>query len=184
MSDNKKIYDGKLILYPCPAMLVTCGTPETEENVITISWTGILSSSPEYVSIAVRPTRHSYHIIKDNMEFGISIPPYHLVKEVDFCGCTSGRDTDKFLSCHFTKFYTENIKAPLIEQCPMNLECRVEQIIALGVHHLFIGKVLEKYISKDVTDHKDAIAYIRPDYFMLNPEKIWEYGSSVKNKKI
>ena len=177
---NKEVYTGAQQLSPCPAVLVTGGSKDDAENVITIAWTGILSSKPEYISVAIRPERYSYGIIKNNMELGINIPKSGLAAKVDYCGVKSGRDVDKFKECNFTKFYCDEIKAPLIEECFLNIACKVEHILDLGAHHVFISKVLKKYSDKDFKENMDPLVSIRPYYYKLNEEKIMRFGESIK----
>jgi len=104
-----------------------------------------------------------------------------LVKKVDYCGSFSGRKVDKFEKCNFTKFYCDEIKAPLIEECCMNLACKVDHIINLGEHHVFIARIVKKFISRNLPDNLDALAYVTPYYYSLNPEKLWRYGQSASS---
>lgn len=170
-------YTGELLLAPCPTVLVTM-KHEDVENVLTVSWSGIASSHPEYVTISINPKRYSCGIILESKKFCINIPSFDLIKAVDFCGNNSGRDIDKFSACGFSKKYISDYV--LIEQCKMNVLCDVVNVIELGSHFLFVAKVKEKYLSVESLDdiHRelDPIAYFRPFYYRLNGEKAGFYG--------
>lgn len=135
------------LLNPRPAVIV--GTYlDGKPNFITISWTGITSGDPPTMAIAVRNTRYSLKGIQENRQFSVNVPSVDMVKETDYCGTVSGAAADKARECGFEVFYGELNRAPLIEQCPINIECEVVQIIALGDHSLVIGKIVESYITE------------------------------------
>jgi len=143
----------KTVLYPMPAVLV--GTLiDNKPNFMTAAWSGIACSSPPSISVAIQPPRYTYKGIEENKAFSINIPSADMVKEVDFCGIYSGRDTDK--SQLFTIFYGEIEAAPLIEECPINFECRTTHSLELGSHTLFIGQIIETHVSNDCIG-KEAI---------------------------
>ena len=134
------------LLNPRPAILV--GTYiDGKPNFLTISWAGITSADPPTMSVAVRNTRYSLKGIRDNRQFSVNVPSVNMVKETDYCGAVSGSNSDKAKECGFKVFYGELDKAPLIEQCPINIECEVLQMVALGDHSLVIGKIVESYIT-------------------------------------
>ena len=136
----------KTVLYPMPAVLV--GTLINNiPNFMTAAWSGIACSNPPSVSVAVQPPRYTYKGIEENKTFSINVPSADMVKEVDFCGIYSGRNTDK--SQLFKIFYGSIETAPLIEECPINLECRVSNSLELGSHTLFIGQIVETHVSND-----------------------------------
>lgn len=170
-------YTGDLLLYPCPTVLVTSKKDDVED-VFTVSWSGIASSHPEYVTIAINTKRYSYCIIKDSKKFCVNIPDIAELKNVDYCGTVSGRDSDKFRDCRFDKEYFESDYI-LIRQCKFHLICEVEHIIELGSHDLFIAKVIQKLIDSSVTlihEELDPIIYFRPNYYGLRKEVLGHYG--------
>ena len=144
-----KKYEGTFLLAPCPTVLVTIKQGNSE-NVLTISWTGIASSHPEYVTISINKKRYSYEMINNVNKFCINIPSSDLIKEVDYCGVNSYREVDKFKECHFTKEYLDD--CILISECKMHILCVIERRIELGSHQLIIAKVTEKYIRVDEKD--------------------------------
>jgi flavin reductase (DIM6/NTAB) family NADH-FMN oxidoreductase RutF len=134
------------LLNPRPAILV--GTYiDGKPNFLTISWAGITSADPPTMSIAVRNIRYSLKGIQENRQFSVNVPSANMVKETDYCGIVSGSKSDKARECGFKVFYGELNRAPLIEQCPINIECEVLQIVPLGDHSLVIGKIVESYIT-------------------------------------
>lgn len=178
-------YTGELLLAPCPTVLVT-SKYNNNENVLTVSWAGIASSHPEYVTISINPKRYSYLLISKSKKFCINIPDSNLVNAIDFCGNNSGKEIDKFSVCRFSKKYISDYI--LIEQCKMQILCNVIKIIELGSHHLFIAKVEEKYINVDPNDNiynsLNPVAYFRPYYYKLEKHNIGKYGyTKTKNKK-
>lgn len=176
-------------LYPLPAVMVSCGTME-ESNIITVAWTGILNTNPAMVYISVRPTRHSYQIIKNTGEFVINLTNEKLAYSTDWCGVKSGKDVDKFEAMHLNKEKANFVKCPLIKESPVSVECKVKEIKELGSHHMFIAQVLsidadEKYIDgKGAFDISkcDLIAYSNGGYYPLG-KKIGRFGFSVEKKK-
>ena len=142
------------MLYPLPAVMVSCQRPGEKPNIITVAWTGTVCSSPAMVSISVRPERYSYDIIKETGEFVINLTTEKLARATDFCGVRSGRDVDKFAQMQLTAGKAVHVEAPLIEESPVNIECRTVQILELGSHHMFVAEVLgvdvdDKYLDKN-----------------------------------
>ena len=136
------------LLNPRPAILV--GTHiDGKPNFLTVSWAGITSADPPTMSIAIRNTRYSLRGIQESRQFSVNVPSVDMVKETDYCGVVSGSKSDKVKECGFKVFYGDLDKAPLIEQCPINIECEVLQIVALGDHSLIIGQIAESYITDD-----------------------------------
>lgn len=176
----KSEYTGNLLLYPCPVVLVT-SKDNTAENVFTVSWTGIASSHPEYITIAINLKRFSHSIIQKSKKFCVNIPNSNLINEVDYCGSISGRDADKFQLCKFTKTYY-NSDYILINQCPVHLICDVTSIVKLGSHDLFIAKVSHKLIDShlsNIYEDVDPIVYFRPNYYQICKEKLGYYGYTI-----
>lgn len=186
---SKVVWKPGTFLYPIPAVMVSCGTME-KSNIITVGWTGILNTNPAMVYISVRPTRHSYKIIKESGEFVINLTNEKLAYATDWCGVKSGKDVDKFESMHLTKEKANFVKCPLIKESPVSVECKVKEIRELGSHHMFIAEVLsidadEKYIDEkgafDISKC-DLIAYSNGGYYALG-KKIGKFGFSVEKKK-
>ncbi len=145
-------------LYPVPAVLVTCGIGD-QANIITLAWAGTICSDPPSVGIAIRPSRHSYDLIRQAEEFVVNIPTTDLVAQVDYCGQVSGRDVDKWAACGFTPEPGSAITTPLIAQCPVNLECKLARIIPLGVHDLFVGEIVAVHVDEAISDSRGRIDY-------------------------
>ena len=177
-------------LYPLPVVMVSCGTME-ESNIITVAWTGIINTDPAMVYISVRPTRHSYNMIKESGELVINLTTKDLTYATDWCGVKTGAQVDKFKEMHITKEKAKFVKCPMIKESPVSVECKVKEIKELGSHHMFVAEVLginadEKYIDEkgafDISKC-DLITYANGKYFSLG-KKIGKFGYSVqKNKK-
>ena len=173
-----KIIKGpETLLFPLPVVLVSArGKPPLKDNLITIAWAGIICSEPAMLSISVRPSRYSYGIIKDTKEFGVNIPSVRLAKEVDYCGVTSGKDTDKFTACKFTKFEARSIKAPLVKECPVNIECKVINRTTVGDHDLFLGEVVFVHADEDKIDERGSIITEKLDMLIYITGQYWSVG--------
>ena len=176
-------------LYPLPAVMVSCGTME-KSNIITVAWTGILNTDPAMVYISVRPSRHSYQMIKESGEFVINLTNKQLAKATDWCGVKSGAKVDKFKEMNLHKEKAKFVNCPMIKESPVSVECKVKEIREFGTHHTFIAEVLainadEKYIDEkgafDISKC-DLIAYSNGHYYSLG-KKIGKFGFSVQKKK-
>ena len=184
----KQHWQGGNMLYPVPAVMVSCMREGEKPNIITVAWTGTVCSAPPMVSISVRKERYSYHILKESKEFVINLVTKDLVFAADYCGVKSGRDTDKFGQMKLTVQPSRHIQAP--GESPLNLECRVTQVLPLGSHDLFLAEVLgvtvdDRYMDKAGKFHlNDAglVAYSHGEYFELG-EKLGRFGYSVARKK-
>ena len=179
------------MIYPLPAIMVSCGSTPDEYNIITISWTGTICTNPPMCYISVRKERHSYDIIKRNMEFVINITTKELAYATDYCGVKSGKDVDKFKEMKLTPAKASIVKAPIIEESPLCIECKVREIIPLGSHDMFIADVVnvkadEKYIDpvngKFGLAESGILTYVHGGYYEL-AQKIGHFGWSVKKKK-
>ena len=135
-------------LYPNPVMLVS-SLQEDKESIITLAWGGTCSSSPPTVGIAIREDRYSYELIANSKEFVVNIPTADMIEEVELCGTKSGRDTDKWMKCNFTKTKSIAVKTPHIQECPVSMECKLKQIVELGTHDLFLGEVVALHICEE-----------------------------------
>ncbi|MBR6043385.1 MAG: flavin reductase family protein [Paludibacteraceae bacterium] len=187
---KRKFKPGTMV-YPVPAALISCGADEEERNIFTASWVGTICTNPPMCYVSIRPERHSYGIIKKNMEFVINLTNEELARATDWCGVKSGRDFNKFKEMKLTPQKTEEINSYYIDEAPLSIECKVANIVELGSHHMFIANVVnvladEKYIDPETdTFHLDQaklIAYSHGHYYQLGAE-IGKFGWSVQKKK-
>lgn len=185
---EKVRFRGGALLAPTPPVMVSSGTAE-EANILTIAWTGILNTIPPKTYISVRPSRHSYNIIKENKEFVINLTPSALVRAADYCGTYTGAKVDKFKKCNLTKQTVDEVKAPLIAECPLSLCCRVTEVVPLGSHDMFIADIVAVYVNEELLDEKGKLhlaraglcAYAHGEYFALG-KRIGTFGFSAKKK--
>ncbi len=185
----KQHWKGGALLAPVPAVLVSCGNGEAD-NLITIGWTGICSTHPPKLYISVRPERFSYEIIKQSGEFCVNLPTSKMVRALDWCGVRSGKDYDKFKETKLTKADSVAVSCKSVAECPMTLECKVDKIIPLGSHDMFIADIVAVTVDEEIVDEKgrlmlekaDMLAYLHGDYFTLG-KKIGDFGFSVRKKK-
>ncbi len=177
------------LLNPVPPALISC-SHGGRDNLITVAWTGILNSEPPKTYISVRPSRHSYQMIKESGEFVINLPSAHIVRSIDFCGVKSGKTVDKFSACRLTREKASVVSCPMVAESPVSIECKVTQVIPLGSHDMFMADIVavnidERYIDEKGKFHieKCALAaYAHGQYFALG-KKIGSFGYSVKKKK-
>ena len=189
-ADNKEIWRPGNMIYPLPAMMVSCGASPDEYNVFTASWVGTICSDPAMCFVSIRQSRHSYEIVKRNMAFTLNLTNEDLARATDWCGVRSGRDYNKFAEMNLTPMKGVKVDAPYINEAPMSIECRVKQIIHLGTHDMFIADVMNVLADKRFIDPQtgefdlkkaNLIAYSHGEYFKLG-EKIGNFGWSVKKK--
>lgn len=128
----KQVWKAGNMIYPLPAVMVSCRDKEGNDNIITVAWTGTICTNPAMAYISVRPERHSYNMIKETGEFVINLTTRELTYATDYCGVKSGRDVDKFKECNLTKEPAVNVNVPMIKESPVNIECKVERIDELG----------------------------------------------------
>ncbi len=175
-------------LNPVPVVMVTCGDME-HANIITLAWVGTVNSEPPMISISVRKERFSHDIIRSSGVFGVNLVSEDIVKQCDYCGVRSGRDTDKFAETHLTKFKGEKVNVPLIAESPVCIECKVADISELGSHDMFIGSVENVSVSDKLFDQKGAIdlsraglvAYNHGEYYVLG-DRVGFFGFSVAGR--
>ena len=178
------------LIYPLPALLITCGSTPDEYNAITIAWAGTICTNPAMCYISVRPERHSYPIIKKNMEFVINLTTEDMARATDWCGVRSGKNYDKFREMGLTLGKSKVVRAPYIEESPLCIECKVKEIIRLGSHDMFIADVVSVYADEALFDASGKLcldrvplaAYSHGEYFALG-EKLGAFGFSVRKKK-
>lgn len=188
---SKQIWKPGTMIYPIPAVMVSCGKDPGDYNIITIAWTGIISTNPPMCSISIRPERHSYEIIKKDMAFIINLTNQELAFAADYCGVKSGRDMNKFDEMKLTPVKAEKTGVPYIDQAPLSLECIVKEIIKLGSHDMFISEIIsiiadEKYIDPKTNalnlEKTKPLAYCHGKYYTLG-EFQGKFGWSVEKKK-
>lgn len=181
-------WNGAVLLAPVPPVLVSCGTKEAP-NLITIGWCGVLNTHPPKTYISIRPSRHSYDLIKNSGEFVINLATSDLVRAVDFCGVRSGREIDKFAHCKLTPIDSKEVSAPSVAECPLSLECRLTEIVPLGTHDMFLADIVSVSVDEKLLDEKgklhlaraNLLAYAHGEYFKLGPQ-IGTFGFSVRKK--
>lgn len=188
---SKLIWKPGTMIYPLPAVMVSCGSEPEEYNIITISWTGTICSNPAMCYISVRPERHSYEIIKKNGDFVINLTTKSLAFATDWCGVKSGKKHKKFEEMGLTPVPASIVKAPMISESPVNIECVVKEIKELGSHHMFISEVVavnadEHYVDKasGLFRLHDAVpmCYSHGKYYETG-QLIGKFGFSVEKKK-
>lgn len=179
------------MLYPLPAVLVSCGIHNQNANLITVAWTGTICTDPAMLYISVRPQRHSYDLIRETMEFTVNLTTADMANAVDWCGVRSGRDYDKWAETGLTPVAGDKVRCPYVAQSPLSIECRVKEILNLGSHDMFIADVLNVLADPQYIDHDTGafdlaasgiIAYCHGGYYPLG-KKIGGFGFSVKKKK-
>ena len=180
------------MIYPLPALLVSCGSTEEEYNIITVAWAGTICTNPAMCYISVRPERHSYPILKRNMEFVINLTTKSMAFATDWCGVRSGKDYNKFEEMKLTPGKAKIVSAPIIEESPLCIECRVKEIISLGSHDMFIADVVnvkadDKYLNAETgkfeLSEANPLVYVHGGYFELGP-KIWEVWLVCRKEQI
>jgi len=176
---NKIPVGPKLYVYPLPTFLVGANV-NGKPNFMAVAWGGVANSEPPMLSVAIRHHRYTYPGIKQNMTFSVNIPSIDMVKEMDYCGIVSGSQVDKSAACKFKVFYGKLETAPLIEQCPVNLECKVIHLLNLGTHTLAIGQIEETYVSEDcLTDGKADLSKIKPITADIPARNYYGYGDFI-----
>lgn len=170
------------LIYPMPALLVGANV-DGKPNFMAVAWGGIANGEPPMISVAIRPSRYTHRGISQNLTFSVNIPSIDLIRETDYCGIMSGSEVNKAEVCQFSVFYGKLINAPLIEQCPINLECRVVHVLKLGSHSLFVGRIEETHISENyLTDGKIDINKIKPFVYMAEPSPQYHSFGKVSGK--
>ena len=178
------------MLYPLPAVMVSVTDGRGEDDIITVAWTGTVCTNPPMVYISVRPERYSYHMIRETGEFVINLTTEKLAFATDYCGVRSGRDTDKFKDTGLTKEKAEYVKAPMIKESPISIECKVREVKELGSHHMFLAEVLAVHADEAYMDEKNRfdlnkakpLIYSHGEYFGTG-KKTGSFGYSVKKRR-
>lgn len=186
-SIKKDFWRAGNMLYPLPAVMVSCQRPGERPNIITIAWAGTVCSSPAMVSVSVRRERYSYAIIRETGEFVVNLVTKSLAFAADWCGVKSGRDVDKFKALHLTEQKLEGTAVPGIAESPVNLACKLRQVVPLGSHDMFIAEITGVAVDEAYMDEKGKfhlndtglVAYSHGEYFALG-ERLGKFGYSVK----
>ena len=187
----KEIWKAGNMVYPVPAVMVSCGSTPKDYNIITISWTGTINTNPAMCYISVRPSRHSYQLIKDSKSFVINLTTKDLAKATDWCGVKSGQDFDKFKELNLTAQKAKFVDAPMIIESPVNIECEVIEIKPLGSHDMFIAEIKAVHVDENLIDkttgaldlrQTNPISYIHGAYYETG-SKIGKFGFSVQKKR-
>lgn len=186
---EKQIWKAGNMLYPLPAVMVSCRREGERPNILTVAWTGTVCTNPAMLFISVRPERYSYAILKETGEFVVNLTTEELARAADFCGVRSGKDTDKFKTLHLTEEPSQFIGAPGIKESPVNIECKTTQVLELGSHHMFLAKVLAVHIDGTYLDENGKfhlsesrpIAYSHGEYHALG-RILGTFGYSVKKE--
>ncbi len=187
----KQTWKAGNMVYPLPAVMVSCADKEGNDNIITVAWTGTVCTNPAMAYISVRPERYSYKMIRESGEFVINLTTEELAYATDWCGVRSGRDYDKFKEMKLTKGKAETLSyAPIIEECPVNIECKVVEVKELGSHHMFLAEVKavrvdEKHMNKNgkfELNKTGLMAYSHGEYFTLG-KSLGTFGWSVAKKQ-
>jgi flavin reductase (DIM6/NTAB) family NADH-FMN oxidoreductase RutF len=191
MANKKVIWKPGNLVYPIPAVMVSCGSVEEKTaNIITIAWTGTICTDPAMCFISVRPSRHSYKLIKDQGDFVINLTTRRLAEVTDWCGVRSGKDYDKFKESGLTPVLASSVRSPVIAECPINIECKVTQVISLGSHDMFLARVESVQADSRYIDEKggfdmaaaDLVAYSNGKYCGLT-KPFGKFGYSIQKKK-
>ena len=178
------------MLYPLPVVMVSAADKEGRDDIITVAWAGTVCTNPPMVSISIRPERYSYHMIRETGEFVINLTTEELAFATDYCGVKSGRDVDKFKETGLTREKAEKLKAPMIAEAPVSIECKVKEIRELGSHHMFIAQVAAVHADEKYMDEKNRfdlnrarpIVYSHGEYLGTG-KKLGTFGYSVKKAK-
>lgn len=178
------------MLYPLPAVMVSVSDREGRDNIITVAWAGTICTNPPMLSISVRPERYSYHMLVETKEFVVNLTTEQLCFATDYCGVRSGRDVDKFKEMKLTKEKASKVKAPMIKESPVNIECRVRKIEELGSHHMFIADVVAVHADEAYLDEKNKfdlslakpLVYSHGEYYSMG-KRLGKFGYSVCRKK-
>jgi len=166
---DKILMGPQTLIYPMPVLLVGANVDD-KPNFMAVAWSGIANGEPPMISVAIRHNRYTHRGIRQNLTFSVNVPSTDMVRETDYCGIISGSKVNKVEVCQFKVFYGILDNAPLIEQCPINLECKVVHILDLGSHSLIVGRIEETHISESyLTDGKPDVNKIKPLTYTTAP---------------
>ena len=186
----KQVWKGGNMLYPLPAVMVSCANEAGEKDIVTVAWAGTVCTNPPMLSISLRPERHSYHIIRESGEFVVNLVTSRLQRACDWCGVRSGRDYDKWEECRLTAAPASALElAPAVAESPVSIECRVRDVLELGSHHLFLADVVAVQVEESLLDahgrldlaRANLTAYSHGEYFELG-RRLGSFGYSVRKR--
>ena len=161
-------------------VLVTSVDEKGTPNIVTLAWAGVVCSDPPTIGLGIRPNRHSYGLIEQSKEFVVNIPSLSILNETNYCGRVSGRDHNKFEETKLTPEPASKVKAPLIKECPINLECVLQQIVKVGSHDLFLGRVIAVHVEQTMIDVNGRIDYSKARPFVYNQGEYWKLGKKME----
>ncbi|MFC2069640.1 flavin reductase family protein [Chloroflexota bacterium] len=171
---GKVTIENKTSVYPMPAFLIGANV-DGKPNFMTAAWSGIAGGTPAIITVGIRHTRYTLKGIKQNMTFSVNVPSADIAKETDYCGIESGSKVDKVAVCNFKVFYGKLETVPMIEQCPVNLECAVLHMLDVGSHMLVVGRIDEVYASEEcLTDGKPDVDKIKPFSYVTDPARHYQ----------
>lgn len=184
---EKQLWKPGNMLYPLPVVMVSVTDGQGHDNIITVAWAGTICSDPPMLSISVRPERYSHAMLKETGEFVVNLVTEELVYATDYCGVKSGRDVDKFREIKLTKLQGAQVRAPLIGESPVNLECKVKQVIPLGSHDMFLAEIVAVHADRQYMDEKGRfqlelakpVVYSHGDY-LATGRKLGSFGYSIR----
>lgn len=190
---KKAVWKPGTMLWPLPAVMVSCKGKGTDDkaNIVTLSWVGTINSDPPMLSISIRPERLSYEIIDATREFVVNIPTISQARATDYCGCVSGRNEDKWQKTGLSMGKAQKVACPVIEECPVNIECKVKEKITLGSHAMFIAEVVAVQVDENLINETDRFAlekaglfaYAHGHYYAIG-KKLGRFGFSVRKKPV
>lgn len=184
-------WKGGALLAPVPPVMVSCGNIEKgNANIMTVAWTGIVNTIPPKTYISVRPSRHSYGIIKESGEFVLNLTTSSLIKSADYCGIYTGAKVNKFEKCRLTAEKASEVDCPIIAESPLSIECRVTDIIPMGTHDMFLADIVAVDVDEIIIDEKGKLrldkaklaAFAHGEYYELG-RKLGEFGFSARKKQ-
>ena len=186
---SKELWKPGNMLYPLPVVMVSVADRDGRPNIITVAWAGTVCTNPPMLSISVRPERYSYPVLKETGEFAVNLTTRELAFATDYCGVKSGRDVDKFKELGLTPLKAEHVGAPLIAESPVNIECKVREVLPLGSHHMFLADVVAVHADEKYMDEKhkfhlekaEPIVYSHGAYLVCG-EQLGTFGYSVRKK--
>ncbi len=187
----KQVWRGGNMLYPLPAVMVSCADASGASDIVTVAWTGTICTNPPMLYVSIRPERASYQLIRESGEFVVNLTTRRLQRACDWCGVRSGRDYDKWAECGLTPAPAAKLElAPVIAESPVNIECKVTEVKELGSHHMFLASVEAVQVDESLVDARGRLdlartgltAYSHGEYFELD-QRLGTFGYSVRKKK-
>ena len=178
---GRKSLQPNTLLFPTPVVLVTCVDEAGKPNIITLAWVGVVNSEPPMIGISIRPERYSHACVKRSREFVVNLPSEEMVRKVDACGVLSGKDTDKFVSMGWTAIPSQKVKPPLIDECPVQMECQVKEVVSLGSHDLFLGEIVALHVKEEIQKERGRIdiTKVLPLVYCPGAYEYWNLGKCI-----